>query len=145
MLHDLHIRKEPLPRAKFNGAQKLAYTGVVVMGLGSLLTGLAIYKPVQLAWLTALFGGYPMPRASPLLADGRLRRLLPRPHRAGHSRGMEQLPGDGDRSGGGRMSDDAGRDRRGPRPEKSRSGSRRKPLPKKHRDPSSSAAPVADS
>ncbi|HEU4889163.1 MAG TPA: cytochrome b/b6 domain-containing protein [Thermoanaerobaculia bacterium] len=62
LLHDLRIRKEPLPRTKFNGAQKLAYTGVIVMGLGSLLTGLAIYKPVQLAWLTALFGGYPFAR-----------------------------------------------------------------------------------
>lgn len=62
LLHDLHIRKEPLPRAKFNGAQKLAYTGVIIMGLGSLLTGLAIYKPVQLAWLTAMFGGYPTAR-----------------------------------------------------------------------------------
>jgi len=58
LLHDLHIRKEPLPRVKFNGAQRLAYTGVVLMGLFSLLTGLAIYKPVQFAWLTALFGGY---------------------------------------------------------------------------------------
>jgi thiosulfate reductase cytochrome b subunit len=28
------------------------------MGIGSLLTGLAIYKPAQLWWLTALFGGY---------------------------------------------------------------------------------------
>ncbi len=62
LLHDLHIRKEPLPRVKFNGAQRLAYTGVIVMGIGSLLTGLAIYKPVQLAWLTAIFGGYPMAR-----------------------------------------------------------------------------------
>jgi thiosulfate reductase cytochrome b subunit len=61
-LHDLHIRKEPLPRTKFNGAQKLAYTGVILMGAGSLLTGLAIYKPVQLSWLTTLFGGYPMAR-----------------------------------------------------------------------------------
>jgi thiosulfate reductase cytochrome b subunit len=62
LLHDLHIRKEPLPKAKFNGAQKLAYSGVILMGLGSLLTGLAIYRPVQLAWLTALFGGYPAAR-----------------------------------------------------------------------------------
>lgn len=62
LLHDLRIRKEPLPRTKFNGAQKLAYTGVILMGLGSLLTGLAIYKPVQLAWLTAMFGGYPAAR-----------------------------------------------------------------------------------
>ena len=62
LLHDLRIRKEPLPRTKFNGAQKLAYTGVIVMGLGSLLTGLAIYKPVQLSWLTTMFGGYPAAR-----------------------------------------------------------------------------------
>lgn len=62
LLHDLHIRKGPLPKAKFNGAQKLAYSGVIVMGLGSLLTGLAIFRPVQFAWLTALFGGYPAAR-----------------------------------------------------------------------------------
>ncbi len=58
VLHDLGLRKEPLPKAKFNGAQRLAYTGVVLMGLGSLVTGLAIYKPTQLAWLTASLGGY---------------------------------------------------------------------------------------
>jgi thiosulfate reductase cytochrome b subunit len=58
VLHDLHLRKDPLPRVKFNGAQRLAYTGVVIMGLFSLLSGLAIYKPVQFAWLTMLFGGY---------------------------------------------------------------------------------------
>jgi thiosulfate reductase cytochrome b subunit len=58
LLHDLRIRKEPLPPRKFNGAQRIAYTTVVFMGLGSLLSGLAIYKPVQFAWLTALFGGY---------------------------------------------------------------------------------------
>jgi hypothetical protein len=28
------------------------------MGAGSLLTGLAIYKPVSFGWLTALLGGY---------------------------------------------------------------------------------------
>jgi thiosulfate reductase cytochrome b subunit len=56
--HDLGLRKEPLPRAKFNGAQRLAYTGVILMGAGSLLTGLAIYKPIQLNWLTFLLGGY---------------------------------------------------------------------------------------
>jgi thiosulfate reductase cytochrome b subunit len=58
VLHDLKLRKTPLPRAKFNGAQRLAYTGVILMGAGSLVTGLAIYKPTQLAWLTSLLGGY---------------------------------------------------------------------------------------
>ena len=49
--------------AKFNGAQRLAYIGVILMGAGSLLTGLAIYKPTQLAWLTNLLGGYAWARA----------------------------------------------------------------------------------
>ena len=62
VLHDLGLRKQPLPPRKFNGAQRLAYSGVVAMGAGSLLTGLAIYKPVQLAWLTTMLGGYSMAR-----------------------------------------------------------------------------------
>jgi thiosulfate reductase cytochrome b subunit len=62
MLHDLGIRKEPLPERKFNGAQRIAYTGVVLMGAGSVLTGLAMLKPTQLWWLTTLFGGYQMAR-----------------------------------------------------------------------------------
>jgi len=57
-LHDLHLRKTAPPPRKFNGAQQIAYSGVVLMGLGSLLSGLAIYKPVQFAWLGAIFGGY---------------------------------------------------------------------------------------
>jgi len=58
VLHDLRLRRAPLPPAKFNGAQRIAYTGVILMGAGSLVTGLAIYKPTQLAWLTNLLGGY---------------------------------------------------------------------------------------
>jgi hypothetical protein len=46
------------PQGKFNGAQRIAYTGVILMGAGSLLTGLAIYKPTQLHVITALLGGY---------------------------------------------------------------------------------------
>src|SRR5439155_5529089 len=63
VLHDLGFRKAPLPPAKFNGAQRIAYTGVILMGAGSLVTGLAIYKPTQLAWLTGLLGGYTWARA----------------------------------------------------------------------------------
>ena len=61
-LHDLGLSKEPLPVRKFNGAQQIAYTAVIGMGLGSLLTGLAIYKPVQFGWLTRLLGGYEFAR-----------------------------------------------------------------------------------
>ena len=58
VLHDLHLSKNHPPRRKFNGAQQIAYTSIVVMGAGSLLTGLAIYKSVQFGWITALVGGY---------------------------------------------------------------------------------------
>ena len=58
VLHDLHIRKTAPPQVKYNGAQKIAYTASIAMGLGSLLSGLAIYKPVQLYWLCWLQGGY---------------------------------------------------------------------------------------
>ena len=57
-LHDLGFWKGNLPERKFNGAQQIAYTSVILMGFGSLITGLAIYKPTQLAWLTGLLGGY---------------------------------------------------------------------------------------
>lgn len=63
LLHDLRIRKEaPAVTNKYNAAQRIAYTAIIVMGIGSILTGLAIYKPVQLGWLCSLFGGYKMSR-----------------------------------------------------------------------------------
>jgi thiosulfate reductase cytochrome b subunit len=61
-LHDLHLRRGLPPQKKYNGAQKIAYTLVVLMGAGSLLTGFAIYKPTTLHWLTTLMGGYEMAR-----------------------------------------------------------------------------------
>lgn len=63
LLHDLHIKKGLPPQKKYNAAQRLAYTGVIIMGTGSLITGLAIYKPVQLYWLCAGLGGYEWARA----------------------------------------------------------------------------------
>ena len=61
-LVDLHLSKRLPPQTKYNGAQKIAYTSVIAMGAGSLLTGLAIYKPTQAHWLTTLLGGYEMAR-----------------------------------------------------------------------------------
>ena len=58
ILHDLRIRKIPLPQAKYNAAQRIAYTSIIIMGIGSVLTGLAIYKPVQFSWAVWLCGGY---------------------------------------------------------------------------------------
>jgi thiosulfate reductase cytochrome b subunit len=57
-LYDLHLRSEQPAQEKYNAAQQVSYTGIIVMGIGSVLTGLAIYKPAQLSWLAAPFGGY---------------------------------------------------------------------------------------
>jgi thiosulfate reductase cytochrome b subunit len=61
-LVDLHLRKGLPPQTKYNAAQRIAYTSVILMGLGMLVTGLAIYKPTQTHWLTTLLGGYEMAR-----------------------------------------------------------------------------------
>jgi thiosulfate reductase cytochrome b subunit len=58
VLHDLRLSRRPLLQQKFNDAQRIAYTGAVLMGMRSLLTGLAIYKRTQLHIITALLGGY---------------------------------------------------------------------------------------
>lgn len=63
LLHDLHIRKYHPPQEKYNAAQRIAYTSIIFMGMGSVLTGFAIYKPTQWSWLTALCGGYEAARA----------------------------------------------------------------------------------
>jgi thiosulfate reductase cytochrome b subunit len=42
----------------YNAVQRLLYVGVIVVVLLTVLTGVSIWKPVQLAWLTDLFGGY---------------------------------------------------------------------------------------
>lgn len=57
-LHDVHIVKKLPPQGKYNDAQRIAYTMIILMGAASVVTGLAIYKPTQLSWLTALLGGY---------------------------------------------------------------------------------------
>ncbi len=61
-LVDLHLRRGLPPQTKYNGAQRIAYTSVILMGLGMLVTGLAIYKPTEAHWLTSLLGGYEMAR-----------------------------------------------------------------------------------
>ncbi len=58
VLHDLHLRKTQPPVRKYNAAQRISYTAIILMGGGSVLTGLAIYKPSQLHWLAASLGGY---------------------------------------------------------------------------------------
>ena len=54
----LRRRKGLPPQKKYNDAQRIAYTLVIAMGAGSLVTGLAIYKPTQVHYITTLLGGY---------------------------------------------------------------------------------------
>ena len=42
----------------YNAVQKLLYLGVILAGVVIVLSGLAIWKPIQLQELTAVFGGY---------------------------------------------------------------------------------------
>jgi len=46
----------------YNSVQKLLYAGIIVVGVVIVLSGLSIWKPVQLQYLTALFGGYDIAR-----------------------------------------------------------------------------------
>jgi thiosulfate reductase cytochrome b subunit len=46
----------------YNYVQKLLYAGIIVVGVVVVLSGLSIWKPVQLQYLTALFGGYDVAR-----------------------------------------------------------------------------------
>src|ERR1700681_949288 len=48
--------------SRYNNVQKLLYAGIIVVGIVIVLSGLSIWKPVQLQYLTALFGGYDVAR-----------------------------------------------------------------------------------
>ncbi len=56
--HDLHLRRDKPVQGKYNPAQQLTYTLVIVMAALLVFSGFAIYKPGQLSWLEAAFGGY---------------------------------------------------------------------------------------
>ncbi len=59
LLHDLKLTRRPLPpQGLYNGAQRLSYSLIIVLGAVAIVTGLAIYKPTQLSLLTSLLGGY---------------------------------------------------------------------------------------
>jgi thiosulfate reductase cytochrome b subunit len=47
---------------RYNYVQKLLYAGIIVVGVVVVLSGLSIWKPVQLQYLTSLFGGYDVAR-----------------------------------------------------------------------------------
>ena len=46
----------------YNAVQRLLYVGVILAGIVIVLSGLSIWKPVQVKYLTAFFGGYDVAR-----------------------------------------------------------------------------------
>ena len=58
VLHDFKISKFKPQQTKYNAAQCIAYSAIIVMGIGSVITGLAIYKPIQFSFICAICGGY---------------------------------------------------------------------------------------
>jgi Ni/Fe-hydrogenase b-type cytochrome subunit len=61
-LYYMRLCREEPPQGKHNALQKLAYTAILILATISVLSGFAIYKPVQLNWLVKLFGGYELTR-----------------------------------------------------------------------------------
>ena len=60
--HYFFFGPRPEQRDVYNPLQKLAYTTAIVLGLALVATGLALYKPVQLAGLVWSFGGLRLTR-----------------------------------------------------------------------------------
>jgi len=52
------IRKDHPRQGKHNALQRLSYFSMPIVGIMAVITGIAIWKPVQLAALTNLMGGY---------------------------------------------------------------------------------------
>jgi Ni/Fe-hydrogenase b-type cytochrome subunit len=64
----LRLRKTPPEQGLYNGLQRLAYTTAILLAALAVLSGVALYKPVQWSWLARAFGGYDAARAVHLIA-----------------------------------------------------------------------------
>ncbi len=54
----LTLRPDHPPQRKHNALQKLSYFAIPFIGAAAVISGIAIWKPVSLGWLTGLLGGY---------------------------------------------------------------------------------------
>ncbi|HTR65905.1 MAG TPA: cytochrome b/b6 domain-containing protein, partial [Terriglobales bacterium] len=60
--HYFFFGPKPPQKESYNALQKHAYTSAIVLGVLSVLTGFAIWKPVQFSWLAWLMGGFHLAR-----------------------------------------------------------------------------------
>ena len=58
LLHELGLKKEAPAAGQYNVMQQLAYSTVLAMGAVVVITGFALFKPVQLSFIINFFGGY---------------------------------------------------------------------------------------
>ena len=54
----LHLRLAHADLTTYNAVQKLLYMLVIATGVSQVVTGLALWKPVQLQWIVAVLGGF---------------------------------------------------------------------------------------
>lgn len=54
----LHFHVDHSDLTKYNAVQKLLYIVVIAAAVAQVVTGIAIWKPVQFSWLAVLFGGF---------------------------------------------------------------------------------------
>src|SRR2546427_4843050 len=71
----LRVRRATPGNDLYNGLQRLAYSTILLIAVGEVLSGLAISKPVQPWWLGQPFGGYDGARVVHLLGLGLLALL----------------------------------------------------------------------
>jgi Ni/Fe-hydrogenase b-type cytochrome subunit len=60
--HYFFFGPKPPQNETYNPLQKLAYTSAIGLTCLAVITGVALYKPVQLAWLVGLLGGFRLVR-----------------------------------------------------------------------------------
>jgi Ni/Fe-hydrogenase b-type cytochrome subunit len=60
--HYLFFGPKPTMTETYNPLQKMAYTVAILLMIVSVLTGFALYKPVQLSWLVDTLGGFRLVR-----------------------------------------------------------------------------------
>jgi thiosulfate reductase cytochrome b subunit len=58
----LFLRRDHPVQGKHNALQQVAYTTMLVCGIALVISGIAIWKPVSLGWLTKALGGYALAR-----------------------------------------------------------------------------------
>ncbi|MBS1822361.1 MAG: cytochrome b/b6 domain-containing protein [Acidobacteria bacterium] len=58
VLDDLLNRETSATGKTYNGAQRIAYTLLLIVGAASVISGIAIWKPTSLPLATAIMGGY---------------------------------------------------------------------------------------